>query len=50
MDKQMGDKPGLSATKVANFIIPLPPLSEQMSIVDCSNSILPKCDALEEVL
>lgn len=50
MDKQMGDKPGLSATKVANFIIPLPPLSEQMSIVDCLNSILPKCDALEEVL
>ena len=48
MDKQMGDKPGLSATKVANFIIPLPPIEEQARIVDRLNAILPMCDGLVE--
>lgn len=33
MAKQKGDKPGLSATRVANFYIPLPPLNEQHRIV-----------------
>lgn len=48
MDKQMGDKPGLSATKVANFAIPIPPLEEQQRIVDRLNAILPLCDGLVE--
>lgn len=48
MDKQMGDKPGLSATKVANFLIPVPPLPEQQRIVDRLNAILPMCDGLAE--
>ena len=48
MDKQMGDKPGLSATKVANFLIPLPPIEEQQRIVDRLNTILPMCDALTD--
>ena len=46
MDKQMGDKPGLSATKVANFVIPIPPLEEQQRIVDRLNAILPLCNEL----
>ena len=46
MDKQMGDKPGLSATKVANFVIPIPPLEEQTRIVDRLNAILPLCNEL----
>ena len=48
MDKQMGDKPGLSATKVANFVIPLPPVEEQRRIVERLNAILPMCDGLVE--
>lgn len=48
MDKQMGDKPGLSATKVANFFIPIPPLAEQQRVVERLNAILPLCDALAE--
>lgn len=47
MDKQMGDKPGLSATKVANFVLPIPPLSEQQRIVEQLNAILPLCNTLE---
>ncbi len=50
MDKQMGDKPGLSATKVANFLIPLPPIEEQQRIVDRLYAILPMCDGLAEVI
>lgn len=46
MDKQMGDKPGLSATKVANFVIPIPPIEEQQRIVDRLNAILPLCNEL----
>lgn len=48
MGKQMGDKPGLSATKVANFVIPIPPLSEQQRIVAKLQSILPLCEKLLE--
>ena len=46
MDKQMGDKSGLSATRVANFLIPLPPLAEQQRIVERLDAILPLCDEL----
>ena len=48
MDKQMGDKPGLSATKVANFLTPIPPLAEQQRIVERLDAILPLCDTLAE--
>ena len=50
MEKQMGDKPGLSATKVANFVIPFPPIEEQQRIVDRLNAILPMCDELAEAI
>ena len=50
MDKQTGDKPGLSATKVANFLIPLPPIEEQQRIIDRLNTILPMCDELADVI
>lgn len=45
--KQIGDKPGLSATKVENFVISLPPLAEQQRIVDRVNELLAVCDKLK---
>ena len=45
--KQAGDKPGLSATKVENFLIPLPPLAEQKRIVARVEELLAVCDGLK---
>lgn len=45
--KQAGDKPGLSAFKVENFLIPLPPLAEQKRIVARIEELLAVCDGLK---
>lgn len=45
--KQAGDKPGLSATKVENFLIPLPPIAEQERIVARVEELLEVCDKLK---
>lgn len=48
-NKQMGDKPGLSAIKVANFLIPIPPLEEQNRIVKWIHELRPKLKDYEQV-
>lgn len=45
LDKQKGDKPGLSAQRVGEFLIPLPPVQEQSMIVEKIKRILPEIDA-----
>ena len=45
--KQAGDKPGLSAYKVENFLIPIPPLEEQMRIVARLEELLSICKDLK---
>lgn len=45
--KQAGDKPGLSATKVENFLIPIPPLAEQKRIVARVEELLAVCDGVK---
>lgn len=39
--------PFLSTKKLANFIIPLPPIAEQKRIVDRLEELVPLCDSLE---
>jgi len=47
MDKQVGDKEGLSATKTKNFPIPIPPIEEQERIVTRIEGLLPLCHTIE---
>lgn len=44
LDKQKGDKPGLSAQKVGAFYIPVPPIQEQQYIVEKLKIILSEID------
>lgn len=41
--------PFLSVDKLANFVIPLPPIEEQQRIVDKINEIMPKIDEYEKI-
>lgn len=43
--RSVGDKAGFSATKCKHIEIPLPPLQEQIRIVERLNNILPEIDA-----
>ena len=48
MDVQVGvSREGLSATKLMEFLIPLPPLSEQKLIVEKVEEVLKYCDKLK---
>lgn len=47
MEKQKGDKPGLSAQRVGGFMIPLPPIEEQKAIVKKLEMVLPEIDRFE---
>ena len=40
-------QPGLAVSKIANVLIPLPPLVEQKRIVEKLNEILPLCEKLK---
>ncbi len=48
--RQTGDKPGLSAEKVKNFLIPLPPLAEQKRIVAKLDELLSALDSINQNL
>lgn len=49
MSEQKGDKPGLSATRVSNFLLPIPPIEEQERIVSNLEFLLKKVDAYEDM-
>lgn len=48
MEKQKGDKPGLSAQRVGGFMIPLPPIDEQKEIVKKLRLVLPEINEYEK--
>ena len=45
---QKGDKPGLSATRVSNFLLPIPPIEEQRRIVMRIEELMQKIDGYEK--
>jgi len=45
--QQSGDKPGLGAIKVKNFLLPLPPLSEQARIVSKIEELFSLCGEID---
>lgn len=47
MKNQKGDKPGLSAQRVGSFMIPIPPLEEQLSIVKKLDEVTKEIDDFE---
>jgi len=48
MNQQVGaSREGLSATKLKNFCIPIPPFSEQQRIAEKANELMMLCDNLE---
>ena len=49
MKNQKGDKPGLSAQRVGNFMIPIPPIEEQQAIVAKLNVIEKAIDEFAEI-
>ncbi len=49
MSEQKGDKPGLSATRVSNFLLPIPPLEEQERIVNQISMFMTKVDEFAEI-
>lgn len=49
MANQKGDKPGLSATRVSNFLIPIPPLEEQQRIVAQVDKLMAQIDEYEQI-
>ena len=45
---QGGAQPNLNMGKIKNTVIPLPPLEEQKAIVEKVESLMQKCQALEQ--